>query len=178
MSHKAQKTVVIFGSSQPGHDSQDYRLAFETGEILAKNGYIIANGGYGGTMEASARGAKSAQAATLGVTCLAFGRKGPNQWIDKEIQTSDLNERLRKLIELGDAYVILPGGTGTLLEIAMVWELINKHFLPPRPMIFVTDFWKNLVKTIALCDKNAKMTVEFADNPGEIVKILRESSFS
>ncbi len=150
-------------------------MAYEIGLVLGQNGYTLANGGYGGTMEAAAKGAKSVDGRTMGVTCDAFGRKGPNQWIDKEIRTSNLVERLEKLIGLGDAYVILPGGTGTLLEIAMVWELINKHFLPRRPMIFVSDFWKNLVKTIELCDGNAKSAVEFAENPGEIVKILKAS---
>jgi len=173
MSDKAQKTVVIFGSSQPGHDSPDYRLAYQIGEILGKNGYIIANGGYGGTMEASARGAKSAQAATLGVTCRAFGRKGPNQWIDKEIQTSDLNERLEKLIELGDAYVILPGGTGTLLEIAMVWELINKHFLPPRPMIFLLNYWQGLIKMMKKCDNSTENMIHSVQKPDKIAVILK-----
>ena len=94
MNDRSQKTIVIFGSSQPESDSQEYHLAYQMGEILGKNGFIIANGGYGGTMEAAAKGAKSMEGKTIGVTCAAFGRKGPNQWIDKEIRTANLGERL------------------------------------------------------------------------------------
>jgi hypothetical protein len=145
------------------------------GLCLGRAGYTIANGGYGGTMEAAAQGAKLAQAPTIGVTCDAFGRNGPNQWIDKEIRTSDLNGRLEKLIQIGQGYVILPGGTGTLLEIAMVWELINKHFISSKPMIFMTDFWKPIIETVEKNDKSENFPIFFEENPENIVTILQNS---
>ena len=53
-------------------------------------------------------------------------------------------ERMLKLVELGDAYVVLKGGTGTLLELAAVWEFINKKFMKERPGILIGNFWNHL----------------------------------
>ena len=53
-----------------------------------------------------------------------------------------------KLVELGDAYVVLKGGTGTLLELAAVWEFINKGLLAAKPIVMIGDFWKNVVETL------------------------------
>ena len=53
-----------------------------------------------------------------------------------------------KLVELGDAYVVLKGGTGTLLELAAVWELMNKGLMQERPTIVLGDFWSGVVSTL------------------------------
>lgn len=110
-------TVTIFGSSRPLPGSEEYRIAQETGAMLASGGFTICNGGYGGTMEAAARGAHEAGGHTVGVTAGIFDRRA-NKWIKEVVSTNTLVERLLKLIELGDAYVLLRGGTGTLLELA------------------------------------------------------------
>jgi predicted Rossmann-fold nucleotide-binding protein len=55
---------------------------------------------------------------------------------------------LRILIEKGDAYVVLRGGTGTLVELSLVWELMNKNFTPRKPIIAV-NFWTPIVQTIS-----------------------------
>lgn len=59
-----------------------------------------------------------------------------------------LNERLMKLVELGDAYVILKGGTGTLLELAYVWEFINKGLMSEKPIVVVGQFWNGVIQTL------------------------------
>ena len=124
-----QFIISVFGSSRPTEATPQYTIAYEVGAALARAGYIVCNGGYGGTMEASAKGAKEAGGEVIGVTCSAFKRGKVNAFISREFVTNSLNERLDKLIELGLAYVVLPGGTGTLLELALVWELKNKGFL-------------------------------------------------
>ncbi len=167
------KTIVLFGSSRPQPDSEDYQKAYDLGYALARAGYRLANGGYGGIMEASAKGAKDAGGATVGVTCEAFGRKGPNSWIDREIRTQTLQERLTRLIELGDAWLALRGGTGTLLELAMVWELVHKGFLPQKPILCVTDYWKPLVKLMAGSGEKAEEYIYFAQSPQDVMDRLR-----
>jgi len=82
-------------------------------------------------MEASARGAKEAGGKTIGVTFNIKGRAA-NSWIDEQIHVPALIDRMMKLVELGDAYVVLKGGTGTLLELAAVWEFINKGLLAEK----------------------------------------------
>jgi uncharacterized protein (TIGR00725 family) len=179
MTDPKRKTVVIFGSSRPKPGSPEYQQAYEVGKMLAEIGYAIANGGYGGTMAAAAQGAAENRAnpddcTIIGVTCDAFGRSGPNQWIDKEIRTKNLNERLETLINLAYAYIVLPGSTGTLLEIALVWELINKHFLPSRPIIFLSQYWKPVTDTILQAGEVNAETLVFADTLDQLRQVLSE----
>ena len=168
------KTVVIFGSSKPAEGDGQYHLAFELGEALGAAGYTVANGGYGGTMAAASRGAKQAKARTIGVTCRAFGRSSPNSWIDEEVRTKDLSERLMSLIDLGDAYIVLPGGTGTLLELAMCWELTNKRFLPTRPIICLSHCWKRVIDAVVQSDHCDAGCFRFVQTTGEALQILDE----
>jgi len=167
------KKVTIFGTSKAKSGEPMFELAFELGSELAGMGCTIVNGGYGGIMLASARGASEKGAETIGVTCQAFGRAGPNQYISKEIPTQNLDERLEKLIELGDAYVILPGGTGTLLELAMVWELKNKGFVNlSKPIILLGDFWNPLVNVIKADDLESGTCLQLVVSVSDIVKVL------
>jgi uncharacterized protein (TIGR00730 family) len=142
-----EKVITIFGSSKPVEGDEEYEFARELGFHLGKIGFAICNGGYGGTMEATARGAKDAGAKTIGVTIATLNAKA-NKWIDEEIKARDLFERLRILIEKGDAYVVLRGGTGTLVELSLVWELMNKNFTPRKPIIAV-NFWTPIIQTIS-----------------------------
>jgi hypothetical protein len=150
-------------------------LAYGLGKLCAEAGFTIANGGYGGTMLAAAKGVKQAGGKTIGVTCKAFGRKGPNEFITEEIETDNLNQRIAKLIELGDAYVVLPGSTGTLLELADIWERTNKGFVnPPKPIILLTDFFRPLLDIIAADDKGSVEFITIVQTPAQVVKILKE----
>ncbi len=141
------RIIAVFGSSRPQPGSQAYETAQALGAALAKSGFVVANGGYGGTMEATARGAREAGGTTIGVTAEAFRSKA-NPWIEKEICVQDWQARLFKLIELGAVYVALPGGTGTLVELAVVWEWINKGFIDSRPLVLLGDFWLPVVNAI------------------------------
>jgi uncharacterized protein (TIGR00730 family) len=112
------KTVTIFGSALPAPSSAAYREAQRLGRLLAEAGYSVCNGGYAGLMEASARGAREAGGHTIGITCSVWPRPA-NPHIVEEVRTRNFPERLMTLIERGDAYIVLPGGTGTLAELAL-----------------------------------------------------------
>jgi len=174
MNNQNQKNIVIFGSSQPESGSSQYRQAFELGRVLAQAGYRIANGGYGGTMTATAQAAREYGSTTIGVTCKAFGRSGPNHYIDREILTQNLPERLDTLIHLADACVVLPGSTGTLLELATCWELINKRFLKKMPIICLSDYWKPVIDTITRFAETESDFIWFADKPEDVIQLLRD----
>ncbi len=141
------KVITIFGSSRPREGEPEYSEAYNVGKELALAGFVVCNGGYGGTMEASARGAKEAGGTTIGVTVDAFDRIA-NRWIDKEIREPSLVRRIGTLVETGSGYVIVKGGTGTLLELAYVWEYLNKGFIPEKPIIVVGNFWRGVVDTL------------------------------
>lgn len=147
------KTVSIFGSSLPGADSAIYAEARRLGRLLAESGFTICNGGYSGLMEASARGAREAGGHTIGVTC-AIWPQTANPWIAEEVRTDSFPQRIMKLIELGDAYVVLPGGTGTLAELALAWELMNKASLARtvggrKPLLVKAPYWQALIDCLA-----------------------------
>lgn len=169
-----QKIVSIFGTSKARPGDGVFEMALKLGQLLAENGMAIANGGYGGVMLASAQGASKAGGKTIGVTCSAFGRNGANEYISEEINTHSLQERLETLVNTADAYVVLPGGTGTLLELAHIWEFKNKHFLnESKPIIILGGFWKPLVEMIANIDSESAGHVIGAHTPEEVVEILK-----
>ena len=165
-----EKTVTIFGTSRAVPGDPIYESAYTLGKLLAHAGFAIANGGYGGTMFAAAKGAVEAGGRTIGVTCSAFSRTS-NKYITHQVNTVSLDERLDKLIELGDAYVVLAGGTGTLLELAKVWELKNKGFFKTRkPIILVGEFWQPLIDLIKTDDPDAGRYLHIAAGPDEAVE--------
>ncbi len=171
----SEKTIAIFGTGKAKPGDLAYTLAFETGKLLAEAGFTIANGGYGGTMLAAAKGASQASGKTNGVTCSAFKTGKANKYISREIFTDSLDERLDTLIKLGQAYVVLPGSTGTLLELAKVWELKNKGFLgPDKPIILVGGFWKPLVDLIAINEPDSSRHIHIANRPGQVVELIND----
>ncbi len=166
------KTITVFGTAKAKLGEPAYELAYQTGKLLAQAGITIANGGYGGTMLAAAKGAAEVGGKTIGVTCSAFAQ-APNEYISREIVTGSLDERLDSLIKLGQAYVVLPGGTGTLLELAKVWELKNKGFIKAdKPIILVGGFWKPLIDLIASDDPKSSRHIRQTDKPEQVVELI------
>jgi uncharacterized protein (TIGR00730 family) len=146
------RTVTIFGSSFPDENSSAYGEARELGKLLVEAGFAVCNGGYGGLMEASARGAREAGGHTIGVTCSIWSAPA-NRWVAEELRTSSFLERLITLIERGNAYVVLPGGTGTLAEFALVWEMMNKSTLSktvggPKPVLVMAPYWQPVIQCL------------------------------
>ncbi|MEX0602331.1 MAG: LOG family protein [Bacteroidota bacterium] len=142
-----RKIITIFGSSRQQEGDAGYARAYELGRELAKAGFDVCNGGYRGTMEAAARGARENGGSTIGITTTFFPRPA-NDWIEHEVRMPTMIDRLMKLVEAGDGYVVLKGGTGTLLEFAAVWEFINKGMLPERPIVVLDDFWDPVIGTL------------------------------
>lgn len=166
--------VSVFGTGKAHAGEPAFILAEQVGRALARAGFAVANGGYRGTMYAAAKGATEAGGTVIGVTCCAFKNSVANDFVTREIVTDSLEERLHKLIELGRAYVVLPGGTGTLLELAAVWELENKGFLDrARPVVLVGDFWKPVVDLVAADDPKCMKYVTFVKDPGRVPEAIR-----
>ncbi|MFZ1083125.1 MAG: LOG family protein [Candidatus Kryptoniota bacterium] len=145
---KSGKIISIFGSSRPTEDSKEYQEAELLGKKLSIAGFSLCTGGYRGTMEAVSKGASQSEANIIGVTSAIFSPT-PNQYVNMQVHTMTLYERLQKLVELGDGYIILKGGIGTLVEFALVWELMNKNIIAKKPIVLVTDFWKPVVDLLS-----------------------------
>jgi uncharacterized protein (TIGR00725 family) len=139
--------VTVFGSSAPRPGSPAYEQAYRIGGIVARHGLELVNGGYSGTMEASARGAREAGGQVAGVTVRTFAYSAPNTWLTRIIETPDLFRRLATLLELGDLYVVLPGSTGTLVELSLAWEFLNKGL--SERSILVDPVWRPVGQALA-----------------------------
>ncbi len=181
-----EKIVSVFGSGVAERNEKEYRFALEVGRSLAQEGYSVCCGGYGGIMEAVSRGAAESGGTTIGVTLKHAGRA--NQWITQEIPTASLFERLERLFVPSSAYVVMNGGTGTLVEVALAWELMNKRaFHTLRPVIVAHTCWVPVIEAlgnlqgITVSDNPhfpcpAPEYFYYADNVEEIMSLIRTKS--
>jgi uncharacterized protein (TIGR00730 family) len=141
--------VSVFGGSAPREGTPAYEEARRLGGLLAEAGLVVSTGGFSGTMEAASRGAAEAGGHVIGVTCdlivnLGFTR---NRWIVEEISYASLRERLYHLVEHCDAAIALPGGIGTLSEVALTWSLLQTGEIPPKPFVLIGDAWRSALTT-------------------------------
>ena len=137
--------VTVFGGSQPKPGDLAYTQAFYLGQLLGDAGYTVLTGGYIGTMEAISHGAAEAGGHVVGVTCdeiEAWRSVSPNPWVQEEIRYSTIRQRLFGLIEGCDAAVALPGGIGTLAEVAEMWSHLQTSAISARPLILVGKEWR------------------------------------
>ncbi|MFZ0639762.1 MAG: LOG family protein [Candidatus Acidiferrales bacterium] len=173
------KIITVFGSSRPREGDSHYALAQKLGAQLAARGFTVCSGGYGGVMEAVSRGAKDAGGRTLGITAEFFNAP-VNRWIDEVISVKTWQERLFALIERGSGYVACPGGTGTLVELAVVWEMLNKRVMSAKPFVIVGDFWQPIIERVREVETGHKATwgeaverlIYFAHDPAKAAEYL------
>ncbi|MSQ24347.1 MAG: DNA-binding protein [Chloroflexi bacterium] len=143
------RIITVFGSSRARPGDPEYIAATELGRLLGERGWILCNGGYSGTMTAAAQAAKEAGGSTVGVTVTLYDEAIANPWIDRNIVTSSLFGRLEQLVELGQAYVVLKGGIGTLLELAMVWNAVQSA-QAGKPVIVIGSEWGEIVRLLQI----------------------------
>lgn len=171
--------ITVFGSSRSSEEDAHYALARELGAALSSRGFIVCSGGYGGVMEAVSRGAKEAGGQTIGITAEFFTSR-PNAWVDEVISVKTWQERLFALIERGSGYVACPGGTGTLVELAVVWEMLNKRVMPAKPFAIIGHFWQPIIERVREVETGHKASwgeaverlIYFADAPVNAAEYL------
>lgn len=139
------KFVTVFGSSIPRPGDAEYETAFQLGKRFAENEINVCSGGFQGIMDAVSKGAVENGVQAIGVT-LDLYNSMPSRYLTKEIRCNSLFERLNNLLEIGDAFVVLQGGTGTLLELALVWEFMNKGLMNEKPFVCHNSMWKSIVE--------------------------------
>jgi uncharacterized protein (TIGR00730 family) len=171
-----KKTITVFGSSQPDENDEQYKFAYELGLTLGENNFNVCTGGFFGVMEAVSKGVTEKGGEAIGITVNHWGGI-PNKYVTKEIKCETLFERVEKLIETGDAFVILQGGTGTLLELAAVWELSNKKLMDHKPIACHSSMWQGIVSIMNIqMEKEGRRTdlVKSCESIDEIIAYLKE----
>ena len=172
------QSVTVFGGSNPPVD--DYAQALRLGRLLGQAGYTVLTGGYIGTMEAVSRGAAEAGGHVIGVTCdeiEAWRPVRPNAWVKEERRFASLRQRLHGLIDGCDAALALPGGAGTLTEVALTWNLLLTEAITPRPLILIGPGWQAALAAFygafdAYIPVAQRRWVSFAAGVDEAVKLL------
>ena len=147
-----RKIIAVFGSSAPSVGSQAYEDAWNVGRLLAEAGFAVATGGYSGTMSAVSHGAAEAGGHVIGVTSAQiehFRSLGANQWVTEEIRFESLRDRLLHLVTLNDGMIALPGGIGTLSEMALAWSFLQVGEISPRPLVLLGDVWRRSIQTFS-----------------------------
>ena len=170
-SAKSAGIVTVFGSSRIEENSPRYQKAVLIGRMIAAAGFTVCNGGYGGIMEASARGAKEAGGKTIGITASEFDGKA-NRWIDQERKVPTWRDRLFRLLETGSRYVFFDGGTGTLAELFVAWEMINKKMFK-KPMIVYGSWLQSLIDQFQGTEVLFHEHLKMAKTPEAILEYLK-----
>jgi uncharacterized protein (TIGR00725 family) len=154
-----EKIVTVFGSSRPKAGDAEYEKARELGKVLAQRGLAVCSGGFGGVMEGVSRGAKEGGGKTYGVTAEFFKRKA-NAWVDTEVRMETWDARLFELIRLADGFAVCKGGTGTLVELAVVWEMLNKSVIAGKPIVVLGDFWQPVLDRVREVEQGPRPSTE------------------
>ena len=143
--HKLGPAVTVFGSARfkPGHPY--YELGREVGRRLAESGLTVITGGGPGAMEAANRGAREAGGASYGLNIILPHEQKPNPYIDDNVEFHYFFVRKVMLVKYSCAYIVLPGGLGTLDELFEAATLLQCGKIGPFPLVLVgREFWAGM----------------------------------
>lgn len=179
---KIGKAVSIFGSSRIKPSNKYYKLAEEIAYLLAKEGYAIITGSGPGIMEATNKGAKRAKGLSIGLNIQLPLEQKPNKYVETLLDFRYFFVRKVMFVKYAKAFVIMPGGYGTLDEFTEAINLIQTQRIPEFPVIlFGSEYWEGLLdwlKNTVL--KNGNISKEdlniftVVDNPKEVVTVIKK----
>lgn len=178
--------VTVFGSARFLPDHAYYRQAEEVGRLLAESGYAVMTGGGPGLMEAANKGAREAGGYTIGCNIQLPREQKPNAYLDKFVEFDHFFVRKVMLVKYSTAFVVMPGGFGTLDEAFEVMTLMQTQKLDSFPVVALGgDYWEELSRflgdtlvgagTISRSDLDL---ISLAESPAEAVELIRHGSKS
>ncbi len=173
--------ITVFGSSRTGPDDKYYKLAEKTAELLSKNGYSIITGAGPGIMEAANKGAKKGGGVSIGLNIQVPVVQKPNRFITKLMDFRYFFCRKVMFVKYAKAFVIFPGGFGTMDEFFESVTLIQTKRIEKFPVILVgTKYWQSLVdwmkEAMLKNDRIVKKDLalfQIVDTPGEVLKNIK-----
>ena len=180
--HDLGPAVSIFGSARTLSDDPQYKKAETLSALFVKNGFGVITGGGGGIMEAANKGAAEAGGTSVGLNIrLPFEQK-PNPYATLQMEFKYFFIRKVMFIKYAAAYVVMPGGFGTLDELFEVMTLVQTQRIRPFPIILVgTEYWRGLLDWIRkqllaqhLISPKDMDIIQVMDHPEEIVSTVRK----
>jgi len=179
--HAIDPCVTVFGSARFPEGHRHYELARALGKRLAEEGFTVMTGGGPGIMEAANRGAKEGGGMSIGCNIQLPEEQEPNPYIDRFVEFDHFFVRKVMLVKYAAAYIIMPGGFGTLDELFEAVTLIQTHRIKPFPLILAdADYFGGLLEWIRermLKDERIAEAdidiLQVIDDPEEIVKAVK-----
>lgn len=176
------KNVAFFGDSHLPENNAVYKDAYEIAKMLAQEGFTIVNGGGPGIMNAATQGASSVKGETISVTFYpedapGFEGRYLGNVTSQEIKTENYIERMFKLLEHADIFIIFKGGSGTLSEWATSWVLGKLYYGHHKPFILYGDFWKEIIEVVQknmLIDEEEMDVFRIVEKKEDILPTIRE----
>jgi len=170
--------VTVFGSARFSDTHRYYQLARDLGAGLAKAGYTVMTGGGPGIMEAANRGAKEAGGSSIGCNIQLPTEQKPNPYVDRFVEFEHFFVRKVMLVKYSSAFVLMPGGFGTLDELFEVTTLVQTQKLEAFPIICIGGaYWESLQtffrETLLVEETVSKSDVDLIKNAESIEDALQ-----
>lgn len=173
-------SVSIYGSARVKPDHRYYKLATEIGKLLSNNGYSIVTGGGGGIMQAGNYGAYQGNSFSIGLNIVLPGEEVANEYQDISLRFRHFFTRKIMFVKYASAYVVLPGGFGTLDELSEILSLVQTKKTRKIPIVIVNRaFWEPLIEWFKTTLVKEKMIdpedmdlFTFAENPQEVLDAI------
>jgi len=174
---KVRPSVSIFGSARTPPDHKHYQLAEEIAKQLSDSGFSVVSGGGPGIMEAANKGAFAGKSPSIGVNIQLPHEQSANQYQDISLTFRHFFARKVMFVKYAAAYVVMPGGFGTLDELAEIMTLIQTGKTRKIPIILVcASFWQGLISWIrqnmlleGMVGEDDLNLIQILDEPREIV---------
>ncbi len=148
-SQRAHYRVTVFGSARTQPNTWVYEEVRRMSAALAAMGCDIVTGGGPGLMQAANEGARQSgvieRVHNVGIRVSLPHEQASNPFVDELFQHGTFFTRLHHFVLTSDAFIVVPGGIGTVLEALMVWQLLQVRHLHDTPLIFAGSMWKGLV---------------------------------
>jgi uncharacterized protein (TIGR00730 family) len=179
---KVGKAVSIFGSSRTKPGTKYYKLAEEISYLLSKEGYAVITGSGPGLMEAANKGARRAKGQSIGLNIQLPTQQKPNKYVDLLLDFRYFFVRKVMFVKYAKAFVILPGGYGTLDEFTEAINLIQTQRISEFPVVlFNREYWQGMVEWLkdtvvknGCINKEELNIFSIADSPKEVVKAINK----
>ncbi|MCF8025779.1 MAG: TIGR00730 family Rossman fold protein [Desulfobacteraceae bacterium] len=176
--------VSIFGSARMTEENPYYKKAEELAGLLAQNGFAVITGGGGGIMEAANKGAAKGGGQSVGLNILLPMEQKPNDYANIKVDFKYFFVRKVMFVKYAYAYIIMPGGFGTLDELFEAVTLIQTDRVKPLPVIlFGVDYWGGLVEWLkcqllgnSMISPEDMEIVHLTDDPQEVLRVVMRAS--
>jgi uncharacterized protein (TIGR00730 family) len=175
--------VTVFGSARFDEDHDYYKMAREVGRLAAEAGLPVMTGGGPGIMEAANRGAKEGGGLSLGCNIELPMEQEPNPYLDKWVEMHYFFVRKMMLVRYSTAFVVMPGGFGTLDEVFETAVLIQTRKIERFPLVLMgVDYWSPLMEYLrgvmvpaGTIDEGDPGYITLTDDPGDAVGAITAS---